>query len=180
MVKQLFIIAAILAVTLGYPTNIQSEDLAIVLDSASGQQYYLVPIEEPQQESILVRSRRQTTSGGIDNKGFDISHTGKIFENNAHRVDGTGTLSKQFGGPFSTGGSVDYLHKRTNSGASVSATHTPGWGTDVGAQAKYNFFNSRDGRTTGSVSGNYDRHFGGPLGTGRPNYGAFLNFNHRF
>lgn len=54
------------------------------------------------------------------------------------------------------------------------------FGTDVGARLNNNVWQSRDGRSQLNAEANYNRHFGGPGGTGRPNYGVGLNFNHRF
>lgn len=53
-----------------------------------------------------------------------------------------------------------------------------GYGTDLNVGAKYNIHQSKNFGV--DVTGQYGRHFGGPGGTGQPNYGAFLNAHGRF
>lgn len=53
-------------------------------------------------------------------------------------------------------------------------------GTRVRADADYNIHKSRDGRTTVDAKAGYERQFGGPRGTGRPNYDVGVQFRHRF
>lgn len=53
-------------------------------------------------------------------------------------------------------------------------------GTDVNARVNANIWESRNGRSQLNGEANYNRHFGGPGGSSRPNYGAGLNFVHRF
>lgn len=62
----------------------------------------------------------------------------------------------------------------------MGAEHTRHFGTDVSAGANLNLYRSPNRRTTLDANGSYNRHFGGPSGTGKPNWGAGLNFNHRF
>lgn len=53
-------------------------------------------------------------------------------------------------------------------------------GTTVTADGKYNVYSSPNGRTTVDAHGQYQRNYGGPYGTSRPNYGAGVMFRHRF
>lgn len=109
-----------------------------------------------------------------------LSGGGNIYRNGEHSVDGHGYVSKQWkpNGPTQIGGGLDY--KGPRGGASVDVDHTRHFGTDVTARGNANLFTSRDGRTTVDGGAYYNRHFGGPFGTGRPNYGANIGLTHRF
>nr|WOJ43253.1 attacin 3 [Lasioderma serricorne] len=139
-------------------------------------EYYLIP----------TRVRRQLDiSGGKSGTRITAGHGGTLYQNDRHQVDGSAFASQNFrhfkpDGPLTTGGRVDYLHKPSGSSASVGASNTRGFGTDLSAQGNLNLYRSQNGRTTLDANARYDRHFGGPFGTGRPNYGGGLNFNHRF
>lgn len=58
--------------------------------------------------------------------------------------------------------------------------NTHRFGTDVSAQGNLNLYRGNNGRTTLDANAGYNRHFGGPGGTGKPNYGGGLQFNHRW
>ncbi|KAI4463070.1 attacin c-terminal region [Holotrichia oblita] len=141
------------------------------LPTYEDEEYILVPIS---------RVRRQTT-GGVDSNGRAfVSHTGTLVDNNRHNLQGTASASKQFkpNGPLTVGGALDYTHKPSGSTLGVGASNTRGFGTDVGATGKYNFYNK--GGTSVFAEGNYGRHFGGPGGTGRPNYYGGFGISHRW
>lgn len=53
-------------------------------------------------------------------------------------------------------------------------------GTDVNAAARANLWQSTNGRNDLHGQVNYGQHFGGPAGRQPPNYGAGLQFTHRF
>lgn len=53
-------------------------------------------------------------------------------------------------------------------------------GTDVNARVNARIWESKNGRSELNGEANYNRHFGGSAGSSRPNYGAGLNFVHRF
>lgn len=99
-----------------------------------------------------------------------------------NKFDGTASAHKTFGTPGilpnQVGGRVDYTHKPSGSGAFLSADHGRGYGTDLNAGAKVNLYESKNWDV--GVTGQYGRHYGGPWGTGRPNYGAFLSATGRF
>ncbi|KAK9727828.1 Attacin, C-terminal region [Popillia japonica] len=140
------------------------------LPTYEDEEYILVPIS---------RVRRQTT-GGVDSNGrASISHTGTIVDNNRHHLIGSASASKQFrpNGPLTVGGTLDYTHKPSGSTLGVGASNTRGFGTDVSATGRYNFYNK--GGTSVFAEGNYGRHFGGPGGTGRPNYYGGVGVSHR-
>lgn len=136
------------------------------------------------EEIPVYRVRRQTVFGGVTpgNAGTTatIGASGTLFNQNGHRVDGHGQVSRTFNptGPTSVGGGLDYQGPR--GGASISADHTRHFGTDVGVSGNANLWRSNNGRSNLDATANYNRHFGGPYGTGAPNYGAGLQFNHRF
>ncbi|GJQ74947.1 hypothetical protein Trydic_g9574 [Trypoxylus dichotomus] len=143
----------------------------LYVPAEEGEEYVLIP---------LSRVRRQTT-GGVDSSGRAfVSHTGTIVDNNRHHLTGTGFASKQFkpNGPLTTGGSLDYIHKPSGSTLGVGASNTRGFGTDVNAAGRYNFYNK--GGTSVFAEGNYGRHYGGPGGTGRPNYYGGVGISHRW
>ena len=139
--------------------------------SYGDEEYVLVPIS---------RVRRQVTSLGVDGTRATLSHTGTLVNNNNHHLSGTGFASKQFkpNGPLTTGGNLDYTHKPSGSTLGVGAANTRGYGTDFSASGRYNFYNK--GNTNAFAEGNYNRHYRGPGGTGRPNYYVGLGVEHRF
>ncbi|KAK9759128.1 Attacin, C-terminal region [Popillia japonica] len=135
-----------------------------------------LPIDE-NEEYVLVpvsRVRRQTT-GGVDNYGRAfISHTGTLIDNDRHHLLGTASAAKQFhpNGPLTVGGSLDYTHLPSGSTLGVRGSNTRGYGTDVAAMGRYNFYNK--GGTSVYAEGSYGRHYSGPGGTSRPDaYGGF-------
>lgn len=75
--------------------------------------------------------------------------------------------------------------KRQDRG-SISATvernldRNPQTGTNLNVEAQARLWQSPDRRSTLDGTANYQRNYGGQFGTGRPNYGAGLNFIHRF
>lgn len=142
------------------------------------QQYEMLPLYMHQ------RYRRQLT-GGVQagsNGGVhgSLGAAGNLYNNNGHRVDGHGDISKNWGpkGPTTIGGGLDYQGPR--GGASVNANHAHRFGTDVGASGNANLWKSNNGNSRLDGTANYNQHFGGPTGRSRPNFGAGLNFNHRF
>lgn len=147
--------------------------------------YNPMAVDEDEYEAMpTLRVRRQTVFGGITpgNPGVTgtIGAKGNIFNQNGHSLDGSGQISRTFRpvGPTVVGAGLDYQGPR--GGASVNANHARGFGTDVGASANANLWRGNNGRSSLDANANYGRHFGGPFGTGRPNYGVGATFNHRF
>lgn len=144
--------------------------------------------EDPLYEHLTIirpiRVRRQTVYGGLTpaNPGAKatIGAQGNIFNNNGHSVHANGEISKTFKpiGPTSIGGGVNYQGPRA--GVSGNVNHVHRFGTDVGVSGNTNIWRSPNGRTSVDANAGYNRHFGGPGGTGRPNYNGNINFNHRF
>lgn len=64
--------------------------------------------------------------------------------------------------------------------ASVDIQHNHRMGTDLNAQVQSNLWQSRNGRSNLDGNANFQQHFGGPGGRQRPNYGAGVQFTHRF
>nr|XP_022912793.1 attacin-B-like [Onthophagus taurus] len=155
---------------------VASSVFAYEIVSDGEQEYLLVPLDSGVEAT---RTKRQT-SGIYDSasKRGTITHTGTLLNNNNHNLMGTGAISGGKHQPVGIGGGLDYTHKPSASTFSASANHLRGFGTDVGASGRYNFVNKPN--TQAYVGGNYNRHFGGPFGTGRPNYGAFVGLTHRF
>lgn len=131
-----------------------------------------------------LRVRRQTVYGGLTpgNPGAraTIGAQGNIFNNNGHSVHANGEISKNFkpSGPTGVGGGVNYQGPRA--GVSGNVNHVHRFGTDVGVSGNANVWKSQNGRSSLDANAGYNRHFGGPGGTGRPNYNGNLNFVHRF
>nr|XP_022905703.1 uncharacterized protein LOC111417605 [Onthophagus taurus] len=150
------------------------------------QEYLLVPFESssslgPLDSEVTARGRaKRQTSAIYDSasRRATISHTGTIIDNNNHNLMGTGAISGGKHQPFGVGGSLDYTHKPSASTLSASAKHLDGLGTNVGVSGRYNFINERN--TQAYIGANYDRQYGGPSGTGNPNYGVFAGLTHRF
>nr|XP_022912795.1 attacin-B-like [Onthophagus taurus] len=139
------------------------------------QEYLLVPLNSQQ-----IRTKRQTGIGyDSGSKRIQLSHTGTLVNNDNHHLAGTGSISHGIkNGPLSTGGSLQYSHIPSGSSFGAGAQHTNGFGTDVGVGGRYNFVNKPN--TQAFVQGQYDRHYGGLPGTGKPNYGVHVGLNHRF
>lgn len=143
-----------------------------------------LPVDEDAYEAMPQLRVRRQVFGGITpgNPGVTgtIGARGNIFNQNGHSLDASGQISRTFRpvGPTVVGGGLDYQGPR--GGASVNANHARGFGTDLGASANANLWRSQNGRSSVDANANYGRHFGGPFGTGRPNYGVGATFNHRF
>lgn len=141
------------------------------------QHYVPIPLEH-------IRVRRQTVFGGITpgnpGKTAIIGASGNIFNKDGHSLDAHGQVSRTYRptGPTSVGGGLDYQGPR--GGASINANHVHRFGTDVNAQGNVNVWRSQNGMSSLDANANYNRHFGGPFGSGKPNYGAGAMFTHRF
>ncbi|KAK9870774.1 hypothetical protein WA026_009735 [Henosepilachna vigintioctopunctata] len=148
-----------------------------IAENEFGEQYVMVPLP-------LVRHRRQSSvdiSHGAGGTTITAGHQGNIFKNDRHQVTGGGFVSKQLfhpTGPTTLGGNLGYQHIPSGSGINLGASNTRGFGTDVTATGNANIW--RRGNSRLDATGSYGRHFGGPWGTGRPNWGVGLNFSHRF
>lgn len=70
--------------------------------------------------------------------------------------------------------------KKRKWNASVDVEHRRRQGTDVNAQVGGEIWKSRNGQSELNGNANYNQHFGGPGGRSKPNYGAGLQFRHRF
>lgn len=110
------------------------------------------------------------------------SHQGNIFDKNGHRLDGGASVSKQFhpNGPATIGGKLGYSHTPSGSNLNVGASHTKKFGTDLSVDGRGNIWRSNNGNTRLDAVGNYNRHYGGRGGTGKPNYYGGVELNHRF
>lgn len=130
------------------------------------------------------RVKRQEVFGGVTpgSNGIagNLGAAGTIYNNNGHRVDAHGQVSKTWkpNGPTMLGGGLDYTGPR--GGASVTADHHRSLGTDFNARGHYNLYSSPDRRTTVDAHGGYQRTYGGNFGTSRPNYNVGVGLNHRF
>lgn len=130
------------------------------------------------------RIRRQTVFGNVSpgNPGATatIGANGNVFNKNGHTIDAQVQVSKNFkpNGPTMVGGGIDYQGPRA--GVSVNVNHVHRFGTDVGVSGNANIWKSNDRRSSLDANAGYNRHFGGPSGTGRPNYNGNINFSHRF
>lgn len=115
----------------------------------------------------------QGTSGMVGLKG-------NVFNENGHSLDVNTRIGQTFApkGPTSIGGGIDYQGPRV--GAGLDVNHINNYGTNVGVHGNANVWRSNNGRSSLDANANYNRQFGGPFGAGRPNYGAGLNFIHRF
>lgn len=139
---------------------------------------------EPIPLRIQRREKRQVYGGVTNGQPGGIQGTlgagGTLYNNNGHRVDGHGQVSKNWGpkGPTTLGGGLDYTGPR--GGASINAQHQHRLGTSVGAEGRYNVYSSPNGRTTVDAHGGYGRHFGGPFGNSKPDYNVGVGLNHRF
>nr|QGX74962.1 attacin [Oryctes rhinoceros] len=152
--------------TLAYPVD--------VIEDRSGQAFALVP---------LSRVRRAEAYGNVDvtNPGTAILGVkGTPIDNENHRLDANAFASTNImhHSPISKGLEASYVHKPTGSNLDLSAVNTPGWGTDVTASGKYNFY--QDKTSSASLGGFYSRHYSGMPGTLKPDYGIMLNYRGTF
>lgn len=69
--------------------------------------------------------------------------------------------------------------KRKRFDSNVDVQHSR-QGTDLSASVGGQIWQSQNGRSEVNGNANYNRHFGGPSGSSRPNYGAGVQFRHRF
>lgn len=170
------LLGTISAVPLAYEDNFNGEALE--------EFQLLVDDYEPIPIRIQHRQRRQVYGGVSAGQPGGIQGTagvgGTIYERNGHRVDGHGQVSKNWGpkGPTTVGGGLDYTGPR--GGASIGAQHQHRMGTNVQAEGRYNVYSSPNGRTTVDAHGGYQRSYGGPYGTSRPNYNVGVGLTHRF
>lgn len=133
----------------------------------------------------IQRVKRQEVFGGV-NRGpggstaGNLGVAGNLYNNNGHRLDGHGSVSKTWGPktPTTLGGGLDYTGPR--GGASVAADHNRVMGTNLNIGAHRNLYTSPNGRTTVDAHGGYQRSYGGMYGTSRPNYNVGVGLNHRF
>ncbi|GAB0086631.1 Attacin_C domain-containing protein [Sergentomyia squamirostris] len=130
------------------------------------------------------RVRRQVFGGVSPGPQGGIAGTfggrGTLYENNGHKVDGHASVSRNWHptGPTTIGGGLDYTGPRGS--ASISATHPHHFGTTVNAEGRANLYTSPNRMTSIDAHGGYQRHFGGPFGTSKPNYNVGLGLSHRF
>ncbi|CAH1108528.1 unnamed protein product [Psylliodes chrysocephalus] len=138
------------------------------------------PIDLAFEEEEKLRDPSRT-KWGLNQAGYGASHTGNIYDNGKNVLDGTVSASKAWNShglkPDVVGGRLDFKNKQTGSAAFLGADRTRGSGTDVNAGVKYNFVQEKNLNV--DVTGQYERHFGGPGGTGKADAGVFLNVNGR-
>ncbi|XP_018563822.1 uncharacterized protein LOC108905445 [Anoplophora glabripennis] len=149
--KYFVLLAVFVAITTAIPVDfVEDED---------GQRYVLVPVN---------REKRQATKLDISNTGMTLGHKSNILDSNSYKLDGSAYATKNFGtgGIGQFGGRLDYAHKPSASNVFLGADHTRHFGTDLKAGAQYNFIHKKNFDM--GIVGQYERHFGGPFGTGRP------------
>ncbi|KAL3265367.1 hypothetical protein HHI36_009574 [Cryptolaemus montrouzieri] len=144
--------------------NAQEYNLA---EDEFGEEYIMVPLP-------LRRQKRQSTydlshAGGLTT--LKLGHTQKFLDDGINKFSLNGNLAHTFTprSPLTLGGSLNYLH-RSGSGISVGVKNTPGYGTDLGVQGKYNIL--KKGGATFDAVGSYSRHYGGSSGTLTPDWFA--------
>ncbi|KAI4463068.1 attacin c-terminal region [Holotrichia oblita] len=153
------------------------------LPADDNEEYVLVPVSRVRRIFFITHDTNtffnRQTIGGVDNSGRAfISHTGTLVDNDRHLLLGSASAAKQFrpDGPLTVGGSLDYAHLPSGSTLGVRASNTKGFGTDVAATGRYNFYNK--GGTSVYAEGSYGRHYGGPGGTGRPDAYGGVGISH--
>lgn len=171
-IQIILLVLAVSVVDISYSRNIN--DLRIYEESDSYEP--LVP--------SYVRHKRQVygsiTPSDQGGARGTIGASGTLLNQNGHQLDGHGQISRNWkpNGPTEVGGGLNYQGPR--GGASFDANHARHMGTDLNAQGNLNLWRSQNGRSNLDGTANYNQHFGGPGGRSRPNYGAGINFVHRF
>lgn len=74
----------------------------------------------------------------------------------------------------------EHLRQRREVEAKVDIQKQKSQGTNVNAQVGGTVWSSGDGRTKVEANGNYNRQFGGPHGSSRPNYGGNVQITHKW
>lgn len=156
-------------------------------------EYRILLIPQPITDPILtneeihqpIRVRRQAGLTGSITPGnpgvrATVGAQGNVFNQNGHSLDAHGQVSRNFRpvGPTSVGGGLSYQGPRASATADVN--HIRRSGTDLSVGGKVNAFTSQNRRTTIDVGGNYNRHYGGQFGTGKPSYNVGAELKHRF
>ncbi|RZC41657.1 Gloverin and/or Attacin C domain containing protein, partial [Asbolus verrucosus] len=140
--QKLIVVASLcLAAVVALPYDLAQDE--------QGQRYYLVPVS---------RVRRDTDwNVQVPDGKFDVKHSGTIFENDRHKLDGEIYGSKSLVNrrdPVEVGGSLSYNHD-SGSSLGVQAEHKRHQGTNLGIQGKYNIY--RNGPFHVDATGEYGR-----------------------
>lgn len=126
----------------------------------------------------------QNDFGGFSMRGnqdaFSATGNQRLWESNSGRssIDANAQYNHARVNSFSgVGGGIGF--KSPEASISANVDHSRGFGRDlgydVGVSAIKNLFTSKNGQTTVDAVGNYNRHHGGPSGTGDPNvYGGIV------
>nr|CAH7738723.1 unnamed protein product [Callosobruchus chinensis] len=141
-----------------------------VAEDQQGQQYYMVPLSRAR------RSPQPQTSVGANERGFGISHSGNILDNNGHRLDGSAYANKNYHSsgikPDQFGGQLNYNHDPSRTSAYLGADHARGYGTDVRAGVQHDIYRTKNFNLGVGAGG--QQHLGGPFGNSRPQFGGFI------
>lgn len=80
------------------------------------------------------------------------------------------------------GNANNFVREKRQDRGSITATveRNRQIGTNLNVEAQARLWQSQNRRSTLDGTANYQRNYGGQIGTGRPNYGVGLNFIHRF
>ncbi|VEN33768.1 unnamed protein product [Callosobruchus maculatus] len=166
--KHIIIIGLCFMVVNGMPYEIAEDE--------EGQEYYMVPLSRAR------RSPDTETSICVKEKSSGVAHSGNIFDKNGHRLDGSAYANKDHHSPGikpdQFGGQWNYNHDPSRTSAFVGADHTKGYGTDAGAGIKHDIHRSKDFNVGVGVGA--QKHYGGPGGDTRPQFGAFVRGSGRF
>lgn len=146
---------------------------------------YIEPIYEQVPIGRAFRVRRQTIFGDVRRGDAGGTHAtigaqGNILNRNGHSVNAHGQVDKNFHPNSATGVGGGFNYQGPRAGLSGNVNHAHRFGTDVGVSGNANVWRSPNGRSSVDANAEYNRHFGGQFGTGRPNYNVGATFRHRF
>ncbi|KAK9870785.1 hypothetical protein WA026_009745 [Henosepilachna vigintioctopunctata] len=147
-----------------------------IVEDDNGEQYLMVP---------LSRSRRASDFSYDISKGprgtrVELGQQGTVFQKGFHTINTGASVGKTFNpnSPTTFGANVGYAHERTGSGINVAAQKTPGYGTDLSVQGKYNLW--KGGQASLDAVTSYNRHYGGPFGASKPDVYGGIQFTAPF
>lgn len=125
--------------------------------------------------------------GGFNMKGnqdaFSASGNQRLWDNGHSSIAATGQFDYVRNNAISSvGGGLGYKSPEASISANVNQARgfDRDLGYNVGVSASKNLFTSKDGQTTVDAVGTYNRHHGGPSGTGDPNVYGGIEVNSKF
>ncbi|KAK9870781.1 hypothetical protein WA026_009741 [Henosepilachna vigintioctopunctata] len=164
----LLLFASFCALSNSIPLNLAEDE--------NGEHYLMVPLSRTRRESDF----SYDISKGRGGTRVELGQQGTVLQKGFHTINTGASVAKTFNpnSPTSFGANVGYAHERTGHGINVAAQRTPGYGTDLSVQGKYNIW--KGGKASLDAVTSYNRHYGGPFGASKPNVYGGIQFTAPF